>query len=247
MLRTRPRDPADTARLALRNIEGNVCFTRHEAWAWFVLPTQPWAFRSDTQREQLLFGFGDALSWLAGHRLHLRVTSRPYPDRGVGPSTAPADAGSPRHARGGALDRAHGHDAEASAQPDHGREGSLPRSSGREPGSQPSLDRCRLAPSGQHRARPPAVTGRTGDGDGRPARARRSPCHGRRYGVAVATLRRPRSSRARRLVPGGRRRVDVGRPAQLRRPGRVRRGPPRPDGAGDGSRAKGSAWSGTCP
>ena len=79
MFRSRPRDPADLARLALRNIEGNVCFTRHEAWAWFVLPTQPWAFRSDTQREQLLFGFGDALSWLAGHRLHLRVTSRPYP------------------------------------------------------------------------------------------------------------------------------------------------------------------------
>ena len=42
-------------------------------------PPQPWAFRSDSQREQLLFGMGDALTWLAGHRLHLRVTSRPYP------------------------------------------------------------------------------------------------------------------------------------------------------------------------
>src|SRR3990170_7335824 len=79
MRRNRTRDPADLARLALRNIEGNVCFTRREAWAWFVLPTQPWAFRSDAQREQLLFGAGDALAWLAGHRLHLRVTSRPYP------------------------------------------------------------------------------------------------------------------------------------------------------------------------
>ncbi|NUR09520.1 MAG: hypothetical protein HOQ45_21255 [Nocardioidaceae bacterium] len=67
------------ARLALRNIESNLCFTDHEAWAWFVLPTQPWAFRSDTLREQLLFGAGDALAWLAGHRVHLRVTSRPYP------------------------------------------------------------------------------------------------------------------------------------------------------------------------
>ena len=65
--------------LALRNIEGNLCFTDHEAWAWFVLPTQPWAFRSDTQREQPLYGAGDALAWLAGHRLHLRVTTRPYP------------------------------------------------------------------------------------------------------------------------------------------------------------------------
>jgi hypothetical protein len=67
------------ARLALRNIEDNLCFTDREAWAWFVLPTQPWAFRSDSQREQMLYGAGDALAWLAGHRLHLRVTTSPYP------------------------------------------------------------------------------------------------------------------------------------------------------------------------
>ncbi len=73
------KDPTDPAPLSLRNIDDNLCFTEHEAWAWFVLPTQPWAFRSDTQREQLLFGAGDGLAWLAGHRLHLRVTSRPYP------------------------------------------------------------------------------------------------------------------------------------------------------------------------
>ena len=78
----RPRKSGDAvvrARLALRNIEDNLCFTRHESWAWFVLPTQPWAFRSDTQREQLLYGTGDALAWLSGHRLHLRVTTSPYP------------------------------------------------------------------------------------------------------------------------------------------------------------------------
>lgn len=67
------------APLALRYVEDHVCFTADEAWAWFRLPTQPWAFRSDAQREQLVFGAGDALSWLAGHRLHLRVTARPYP------------------------------------------------------------------------------------------------------------------------------------------------------------------------
>lgn len=67
------------APLALRYIEDNLCFTADEAWAWFRLPTQPWAFRSDTQREQLVFGAGDALAWLAGHRLHLRVTAKPYP------------------------------------------------------------------------------------------------------------------------------------------------------------------------
>lgn len=66
-------------RLALRYIEGNLTFTAHEAWAWFVLPTEPWAFRSDSKREQSLLGMGDALTWLEGRRLHLRVTSRPYP------------------------------------------------------------------------------------------------------------------------------------------------------------------------
>jgi hypothetical protein len=68
-----------SAPLALRNIDDNLCFTRNEAWAWFVLPTQPWAFRSDRQREQLVHGVCDGLAWLAGHRVHLRVTSRPYP------------------------------------------------------------------------------------------------------------------------------------------------------------------------
>lgn len=73
------RDPVVNGRLALRDISGNLCFTANEAWAWFTIPTQPWAFRSDSQREQLMYGFGDSLAWLAGHRLHLRVTSRPYP------------------------------------------------------------------------------------------------------------------------------------------------------------------------
>jgi hypothetical protein len=75
----RERDPAVNGRLALRYIDGNLCFTANEAWAWFAIPTQPWAFRSDGEREQLMFGFGDSLAWLAGHRLHLRVTHRPYP------------------------------------------------------------------------------------------------------------------------------------------------------------------------
>ena len=73
------RDPVQRSGLALRDIDDNLCFTRHEAWAWFVLPTQPWAFRSDMQREQLLYGAADVLAWLAGHRLHLRVTTSPYP------------------------------------------------------------------------------------------------------------------------------------------------------------------------
>ena len=90
------------AKLALRNIEGNLCFTDHEAWAWFVLPTQPWAFRSDTQREQLLYGAGDALAWLAGHRLICGSPPGPTrPPSGPGGSTSgpphplkPQDGGS---------------------------------------------------------------------------------------------------------------------------------------------------------
>ncbi|TCJ31056.1 ATP-binding protein [Nocardioides jejuensis] len=79
MFKRHPGDAAAVGQLALRNIDDHICFTADEAWAWYVLPTQLWAFRSDTQREQLLLGFGDGLSWLSGHRLHLRVTSRPYP------------------------------------------------------------------------------------------------------------------------------------------------------------------------
>lgn len=79
MFGNRDRDPVVHGRLALRDIDGNLCFTHSEAWAWFVLPTQPWAFRGDAEREQLMYGFGDSLAWLAGHRLHLRVTTRPYP------------------------------------------------------------------------------------------------------------------------------------------------------------------------
>jgi len=79
MLGNRRRDPVANGRLSLRDIDGNLCFTANEAWAWFVIPTEPWAFRSDNHREQLMYGFGDSLAWLAGHRLHLRVTTRPYP------------------------------------------------------------------------------------------------------------------------------------------------------------------------
>lgn len=79
MFKKSTRDQVATAPLSLRHIDDNLCFTANEAWAWFRLPTQPWAFRSDTQREQLLFGAGDALAWLAGHRLHLRITAKPYP------------------------------------------------------------------------------------------------------------------------------------------------------------------------
>ena len=52
MFRKRDQDPSTPTKLALRYIDDNLAFTANDAWAWFVLPTQPWAFRSDNQREQ---------------------------------------------------------------------------------------------------------------------------------------------------------------------------------------------------
>lgn len=65
--------------LSLRSIEGNLAFTDTAAWAWFALPTQRWAFRADGERLNLIIDTATRLSSLAGRRLHLRVTSRPYP------------------------------------------------------------------------------------------------------------------------------------------------------------------------
>ncbi len=72
-------DRGTPAKLALREIDGHLAFTGSEAWAWFTLPTQRWAFRSEAQRLSLVLGSGDAYAGLAGHTIHLRVTSRPYP------------------------------------------------------------------------------------------------------------------------------------------------------------------------
>jgi hypothetical protein len=65
--------------LTLRSIEGNLAFTDQAAWAWFALPTQRWAFRADGERLNLIIDTATRLSALAGRRLHMRVTSRPYP------------------------------------------------------------------------------------------------------------------------------------------------------------------------
>jgi hypothetical protein len=65
--------------LAVRTIEGNLAFTDSTAWAWFALPTQRWAFRADSERINLVADTANRLAGLAGRRLHLRVTSRPYP------------------------------------------------------------------------------------------------------------------------------------------------------------------------
>ena len=60
-------------------IEGNLAFTDTAAWAWFALPTQRWAFRADGERLNLIVDAATRLATFAGRKLHLRVTSRPYP------------------------------------------------------------------------------------------------------------------------------------------------------------------------
>lgn len=65
--------------LALRSIVGNLVFTADKVTAWFWVPTQRWAFRADSERLNLILENANRVSSLSGRRLHLRVTSRPYP------------------------------------------------------------------------------------------------------------------------------------------------------------------------
>lgn len=70
---------ATPSRLRLREIHGHITATPETLTAWFVLAPQRWSFTTDNQREQLITAFGRRIAALAGHRVHLRVTTRPYP------------------------------------------------------------------------------------------------------------------------------------------------------------------------
>lgn len=73
----RRADPS--MRLRLREIHGHVTVTRSTLTAWFVLSPQRWSFTTDAQREGLIVEYSRRLAALAGHKVHLRVTNRPYP------------------------------------------------------------------------------------------------------------------------------------------------------------------------
>lgn len=120
--RGRPPRPARPARerdrpaaldLALREIDDHLTFTDSAAWAWYVLPAQQWAFRGEHQRMNLLLDSGDAYSGLAGRRVHLRVTSRPYPAaswaRGLDQRTPAPLPGAPGESWGDHLVRVQQH------------------------------------------------------------------------------------------------------------------------------------------
>ncbi|MGW0431899.1 ATP-binding protein [Micromonospora sp. NPDC003197] len=73
----RDRDPA--VELAITEIAGHLTFTPNTVTAWYWLPEVRWAFRPDAEREALLSAISEQYAGLAGFRLHLRRTTRPFP------------------------------------------------------------------------------------------------------------------------------------------------------------------------
>ncbi|MFG1605827.1 ATP-binding protein [Actinoplanes sp. NPDC049265] len=71
------RDPA--IELAISEIAGHLTFTQSTVTAWYWLPEVRWAFRPDAEREALLSAISEQYAGLAGFRLHLRRTTRPFP------------------------------------------------------------------------------------------------------------------------------------------------------------------------
>lgn len=76
---TEPAEPSVRHRLRLREIHGHVTATRDTLTAWYVLSPQRWSFTTESQREALINEYARRLASLTGHKVHLRVTNRPYP------------------------------------------------------------------------------------------------------------------------------------------------------------------------
>ncbi|GAA0918873.1 ATP-binding protein [Virgisporangium aurantiacum] len=71
------RDPS--VELAITEIAGHLTFTPNAVTAWYRLPEIRWSFRPDADRESLLLAISEQYSGLAGFRVHLRRTTRPFP------------------------------------------------------------------------------------------------------------------------------------------------------------------------
>ncbi len=65
--------------LAITEIAGHLTFTPNTVTAWYWLPEVRWAFRPDAEREALLSAISEQYAGLAGFRLHLRRTTKPFP------------------------------------------------------------------------------------------------------------------------------------------------------------------------
>jgi AAA-like domain len=75
--RHKERDPAQD--LAITEIAGHLTYTPNTVTAWYWLPEVRWAFRPDGEREALLMAIAEQYAGLAGFRVHLRRTTRPFP------------------------------------------------------------------------------------------------------------------------------------------------------------------------
>ncbi|HET8683028.1 MAG TPA: hypothetical protein VFM54_14340, partial [Micromonosporaceae bacterium] len=71
------RDPS--IELAITEIAGHLTFSPNTVTAWYWLPEVRWAFRPDPEREAVLSAISEQYAGLAGFRLHLRRTTRPFP------------------------------------------------------------------------------------------------------------------------------------------------------------------------
>jgi hypothetical protein len=73
------KDRSPAQELEISEIAGHLTFTAHAVTAWYLLPEVRWAFRPDPEREALLSAISEQYAGLAGFRLHLRRTTRPFP------------------------------------------------------------------------------------------------------------------------------------------------------------------------
>jgi AAA-like domain len=65
--------------LAITEVAGHLTFTSSTVTAWYSIPEVRWAFRPDAEREALISAIAEQYASLAGFRLHLRRTTRPFP------------------------------------------------------------------------------------------------------------------------------------------------------------------------
>jgi hypothetical protein len=75
----RHKDRQASIDLAITEIAGHLTFTPNTVTAWYWLPEVRWAFRPDAEREALLSAISEQYAGLAGFRLHLRRTTKPFP------------------------------------------------------------------------------------------------------------------------------------------------------------------------
>src|SRR6185369_14001292 len=72
------KDKDAAVELALTEIAGHLTFTHTMVTAWYWLPEVRWAFRPDPDREALIIAVSEQYAGLAGFRLHLRRTTKPF-------------------------------------------------------------------------------------------------------------------------------------------------------------------------